>query len=85
MGDRTRLKMTTAATRILERARRRCLQAQVEPREAAAARLPQTAPRAVADTGGMVVPPHPHTALQTVSWLCQGEIDHRDSPGVPVN
>src|SRR5690606_24543013 len=35
----------------------------------------------VADTGGMVVPPHPHTALQTVSWLFQGEIEHRDSTG----
>ncbi|WP_289018074.1 pirin family protein [uncultured Ornithinimicrobium sp.] len=39
-------------------------------------------PDDVADTGGMVVPPHPHTALQTVSWLFQGEIEHRDSTGV---
>jgi redox-sensitive bicupin YhaK (pirin superfamily) len=31
--------------------------------------------------GGMVVPPHPHTGLQTVSWLFAGEIDHRDSVG----
>ncbi|MBC7723869.1 MAG: pirin family protein [Burkholderiaceae bacterium] len=30
---------------------------------------------------GMVVPPHPHTGLQTVSWLFAGEIDHRDSAG----
>ena len=30
---------------------------------------------------GMVVPPHPHTGLQTVSWLFAGEIDHRDSVG----
>jgi quercetin 2,3-dioxygenase len=29
--------------------------------------------------GGMVVPPHPHTGLQTVSWLFTGEIEHRDS------
>ncbi|CAN5455881.1 pirin family protein [soil metagenome] len=29
----------------------------------------------------MVVPPHPHTGLQTVSWLFAGEIDHRDSVG----
>ncbi len=29
----------------------------------------------------MVVPPHPHTGLQTVSWLFEGEIDHRDSVG----
>ncbi len=29
----------------------------------------------------MVVPPHPHTGLQTVSWLFTGEIEHRDSAG----
>ncbi len=32
--------------------------------------------------GGMDVPPHPHTGLQTVSWLFEGEIEHRDSAGV---
>ncbi|SDS60280.1 hypothetical protein SAMN04488570_2253 [Nocardioides scoriae] len=32
-------------------------------------------------SGGMVVPPHPHTGLQTVSWLFTGEIEHRDSAG----
>jgi mycofactocin precursor peptide peptidase len=30
----------------------------------------------------MDVPPHPHTGLQTVSWLFRGEIEHRDSSGV---
>jgi redox-sensitive bicupin YhaK (pirin superfamily) len=36
-----------------------------------------------AGTGtGMDVPPHPHTGLQTVSWLFSGEIEHRDSAGV---
>ncbi len=39
-------------------------------------------PDDVGVTGGMVVPPHPHTALQTVSWLFSGEIEHRDSTGV---
>ncbi len=39
-------------------------------------------PDEVAETGGMVVPPHPHTGLQTVSWLFEGEIEHRDSTGV---
>ena len=29
----------------------------------------------------MDTPPHPHTGLQTVSWLYQGEIEHRDSAG----
>jgi redox-sensitive bicupin YhaK (pirin superfamily) len=38
-------------------------------------------PDDVSETGGMRVPPHPHTGLQTVSWLFEGEIDHRDSVG----
>ncbi|KZX22367.1 pirin family protein [Rathayibacter tanaceti] len=29
----------------------------------------------------MDVPPHPHIGLQTVSWLFEGEIEHRDSVG----
>lgn len=31
--------------------------------------------------GTMDVPPHPHTGLQTVSWLYAGAIEHRDSAG----
>ncbi len=38
-------------------------------------------PDRVADSGGMSVAPHPHTGLQTVSWLFTGEIEHRDSAG----
>jgi redox-sensitive bicupin YhaK (pirin superfamily) len=38
-------------------------------------------PDEVAATGGMVVTPHPHTGLQTVSWVFTGEIEHRDSAG----
>ncbi|MGD9958215.1 pirin family protein [Nocardioides sp.] len=38
-------------------------------------------PDPVAETGGMMVTPHPHTGLQTVSWLFTGEIDHVDSAG----
>ncbi|MET9658694.1 pirin family protein [Streptomyces sp. NPDC006510] len=38
-------------------------------------------PDDVTDTGGMDVAPHPHTGLQTVSWLFSGEIEHRDSMG----
>jgi redox-sensitive bicupin YhaK (pirin superfamily) len=38
-------------------------------------------PDDVGSSGGMVVPPHPHTGLQTVSWLFTGEIEHRDSAG----
>lgn len=38
-------------------------------------------PDDVAETGGMRVAPHPHTGLQTVSWLFTGEVEHRDSAG----
>jgi redox-sensitive bicupin YhaK (pirin superfamily) len=38
-------------------------------------------PDDVSTTGGMRVPPHPHTGLQTVSWLFTGEIEHHDSVG----
>lgn len=38
-------------------------------------------PDRVADSDGMNVPAHPHTGLQTVSWLFSGEIEHRDSAG----
>ncbi|MGF1664249.1 MAG: pirin family protein [Kineosporiaceae bacterium] len=30
---------------------------------------------------GMWVPPHPHIGLQTVTWLYEGEVLHRDSLG----
>jgi len=37
------------------------------------------------EPSAMVVPPHPHTGLQTVSWLFEGEIEHHDSVGsLPV-
>lgn len=39
-------------------------------------------PNLLEATGGMDVAPHPHTSLQTVSWLFDGEIEHRDSGGV---
>ncbi|WP_344424230.1 pirin family protein [Amycolatopsis minnesotensis] len=38
-------------------------------------------PADVTETGGMHVAPHPHTGLQTASWLFSGEIEHRDSLG----
>ena len=38
-------------------------------------------PDDLAGGAGMQVPPHPHTGLQTVSWLVDGEILHRDSLG----
>ncbi|MET9344520.1 pirin family protein [Nonomuraea sp. NPDC003804] len=33
------------------------------------------------ETARMRVPPHPHTGLQTVTWLVAGEVLHRDSLG----
>ncbi|HXV92974.1 MAG TPA: pirin family protein [Pseudonocardia sp.] len=38
-------------------------------------------PDDVAAEPGMQVAPHPHTGLQTVSWLLDGEVHHRDSLG----
>lgn len=38
-------------------------------------------PDEIADEPGMQVPPHPHIGLQTVSWLHEGEVLHRDSTG----
>ncbi len=38
-------------------------------------------PDDVSRSAGMQVPPHPHTGLQTVSWLFAGEVLHRDSVG----
>ncbi|MCY7399953.1 MAG: pirin family protein [Nocardioides sp.] len=38
-------------------------------------------PDDVDQSGGMVVASHPHTGLQTASWLFGGEIEHRDSAG----
>jgi redox-sensitive bicupin YhaK (pirin superfamily) len=45
---------------------------------------PLDGPRDVGQSQGqrMDVPPHPHTGLQTVSWLFSGEIEHQDSAGV---
>ncbi len=39
-------------------------------------------PDEVSLTGGMDVPPHPHTGLATVTWLFTGTVEHRDSHGV---
>lgn len=38
-------------------------------------------PTEIGDGPGMDVPPHPHTGLQTVSWLVEGAIAHTDSTG----
>lgn len=38
-------------------------------------------PDEIAAEPGMQVPPHPHIGLQTVSWLLDGQVHHRDSLG----
>lgn len=38
-------------------------------------------PDDVAATGGLDIAPHPHCGLATVSWLFEGEVEHRDSLG----
>lgn len=38
-------------------------------------------PDNIAESTGMRVPPHPHIGLQTVSWLLDGQVHHRDSLG----
>ena len=38
-------------------------------------------PDDVSAGSGMQVAPHPHTGLQTLSWLHEGEVQHRDSVG----
>ena len=41
-------------------------------------------PDDVSAGAGMQVAPHPHTGLQTVSWLLEGAVHHRDSLGSDV-
>jgi len=38
-------------------------------------------PQDIAGGRGMFVPPHPHIGLQTVTWLVEGDVLHRDSLG----
>jgi quercetin 2,3-dioxygenase len=38
-------------------------------------------PMSVDGVAGMLVPPHPHIGLQTVTWLLSGNVLHRDSLG----
>ncbi|HEY2639058.1 MAG TPA: pirin family protein [Streptosporangiaceae bacterium] len=38
-------------------------------------------PKDIDGRAGMNVPPHPHIGLQTVTWLLQGNVLHRDSLG----
>jgi redox-sensitive bicupin YhaK (pirin superfamily) len=41
-------------------------------------------PDDLSERGGMRVPGHPHTGLATVTWLFEGEVEHRDTTGVAI-
>ncbi|MDT9000762.1 pirin family protein [Paucibacter sp. APW11] len=43
--------------------------------------LDHAGPAQLAPEAGMRVGPHPHTGLQTFSWLIEGQVLHRDSLG----
>jgi hypothetical protein len=43
--------------------------------------LDEMGPVTIAAGTGLDVPPHPHMGLQTVTWLLEGELLHRDSLG----
>ena len=38
-------------------------------------------PDDLSERGGMRVPGHPHAGLATVTWLFEGEVEHRDTTG----
>jgi len=70
---RVRLGDSTEVRRLLPNLGRRMI--------AAWAFVDHYGPDDIADEPGMQVPPHPHMGLQTVSWLHEGEVLHRDSTG----
>lgn len=41
-------------------------------------------PDDLSERGGLRVPGHPHTGLATVTWLFEGEVEHRDTTGASV-
>ena len=41
-------------------------------------------PDDMSERGGMRVPGHPHTGLATVTWLFEGDVEHRDTTGAAV-
>ena len=41
-------------------------------------------PDDLSERGGMRMPGHPHSGLATVTWLFEGEVEHRDTTGAVV-
>ena len=54
---------------------------QADPDDRAWCFLDHYGPEDVSGSAGMQVWAHPHTGLQTVTWLLDGEVEHRDSLG----
>jgi redox-sensitive bicupin YhaK (pirin superfamily) len=72
-GREVTLGESTAVRRLLPNLRRRMVGAWCF--------VDHYGPDNIAAGPGMQVPPHPHTGLQTVSWLLDGQVLHRDSLG----
>jgi hypothetical protein len=72
-GREVALGRYTTVTRLLPHTHRRTIGAWCF--------LDHFGPDALYNTPGMQVPPHPHCGLQTVTWLLDGEVLHRDSIG----
>jgi redox-sensitive bicupin YhaK (pirin superfamily) len=72
-GREVALGRYTTVTRLLPHTNRRTIGAWCF--------LDHFGPDALYNTPGMQVPPHPHCGLQTVTWLLDGEVLHRDSIG----
>ncbi len=60
---------------------RRTLPQRAQPFVGAWCFADHSGPDGLSATGGMRVAGHPHTGLQTVSWLFEGEVEHRDTTG----
>jgi hypothetical protein len=72
-GREVKLGESTAVRRLLPNLKRRMVGAWCF--------VDHYGPDNIASQPGMQVPPHPHTGLQTVSWLLDGQVLHRDSIG----
>lgn len=81
-GERTELELTDARmARVGEFEVRRLLPLRRRRTVGPWCFVDHYGPRSVDGGPGMRVPPHPHMGLQTVTWLFEGDVLHRDSLG----
>jgi hypothetical protein len=69
------------ASRVGDMAVRRALPQRARRTVGAWCFVDHMGPAAVTEDRGVDVAPHPHLGLQTVTWLLEGEVVHRDSLG----